>query len=106
MDGPDRITFLGGRCPANFRLRTVILQPGDALDYRRADWADTLVVLERGELEIECRGGARAGFRAGAVLVFAGLTPRCLRNPGGVPLVLSVLSRAGPAGRNGPAADR
>jgi hypothetical protein len=99
MDGPDRISFLGGRCPANFQLRTVILQAGDALDYRRADWVDTLVVVERGELEIECRGGERALFLAGAVLVFAGLAPRRLRNPGGVPLVLSVLSRTRPADR-------
>ena len=99
MDGPDRISFLGGRCPANFQLRTVILQPGDALDYQPADWVDTLVVVERGELDIECRGGERALFLAGAVLVFAGLTPRCLRNPGGVPLVLSVLSRSRPADR-------
>ncbi|MFL6072001.1 MAG: hypothetical protein ACJ73S_01130 [Mycobacteriales bacterium] len=93
MDDPDRISFLGGRCPENFRLRTVILQPGDALDYRPADWVGAFVVVERGELEIECHDGALARFQAGAVLVFAGLTPRCLRNSGGEALVLSVLSR-------------
>jgi hypothetical protein len=54
---------------------------------------DTPVVVERGELEIEYRSGARAWFREGAILVFAGLTLRRLRNSTSRPLVLSALSR-------------
>jgi hypothetical protein len=93
MDGPDRISLLGAECPKNFRLRTLTLQPRDAIDHQRADWVDTLVVVERGELEIECRSGARAWFPEGAVLVFAGLALRRLRNSSSGPLVLSALSR-------------
>jgi hypothetical protein len=93
MDGPDRVSFLGASCPKPFRLRTVILQPHDALDYRRADWLDTLVLVERGELEVQCRSGARASFGAGATLVLTGLGLRRLRNPGSTPLVISALSR-------------
>jgi hypothetical protein len=93
MDDTDRISFLGARCPENFQLRTLILQPGDAIDCRRPDWADTLVLVERGELEIESSGGARAWFQEGAVLMFAGLALRRLGNSSGEPLVLSALSR-------------
>jgi hypothetical protein len=93
MDGPERISFLGSRCPKDFRLRTLALQPRAAIVYQPADWADTLVVVERGELEIESRTGARARFGEGAILAFTGLALRRLRNPAGRPLVLSMLSR-------------
>jgi hypothetical protein len=98
MDGPERVSFLGTPCPKSFRLRTVILQPHDALDYVRAAWLDTLVLVERGELEIECNSGRCASFGAGAALVLSGLDLRRLRNPGNTPLVLSALSRQRPIG--------
>ena len=98
MDDADRISFLGALCPENFQLRTLILQPGDAIDCRRADWADTLVLVERGELEIESSGGARAWFQEGAILMFAGLALRRLGNPGHEALVLNALSRLRSAG--------
>jgi hypothetical protein len=93
MDDADRLSFLGARYPRNFRLRTLILQPRDAIDCQQADWADTLVLVEQGDLEIECRSGARACFPEGAILVFAGLALRRLRNSSTRPLVLSALSR-------------
>jgi hypothetical protein len=93
MDDLDRISFLDVPCPPNFRLRTLTLQPCDAIDYRGADWVDALVVVERGELEIECSSGARAWFQEGAILVLADLTVGCLRNSGSGPLVLSAISR-------------
>ena len=93
MDGPDRISFLGARCPKDFRLHTLTLHPRDTIDYRPADWADVLVVVERGKLEVECRGGARAQFEEGAILAFATLAVRWLRNPSSNPVVLSTLSR-------------
>jgi hypothetical protein len=99
MDDADRISFLGARCPDNFQLHTLILQPGDAIDCHRADWADTLVLVERGELEIESSGGARAWFPEGAILIFAGLALRRLSNSSGEPLVLSALSRVPSAER-------
>jgi hypothetical protein len=97
MDDPERVSFLGTPCPRSFRLRTVILQPHDALDYQPADWLNTLVLVERGELEVECRSGARASFDAGSALVLSGLELRRLRNPGSTPLVLSALSRSDPS---------
>jgi hypothetical protein len=94
MDGEEQVSFLGAHCPGGFGLRTTVLEPGEELPFRPADWDDALVVVEIGELEIECWSGASARFQHGAVLGFAGLTPRCLRNPGDGPLVLSALSRA------------
>ena len=92
-DDHDRVSFLGARLPADFRLRTVALRPRAAIDYDPADWADALVVVERGELEVECRSGQRARFAAGAVLVVAGLSVRRLRNAGGGLLLISAVSR-------------
>ncbi|MDR7170008.1 mannose-6-phosphate isomerase-like protein (cupin superfamily) [Nocardia kruczakiae] len=75
------------------RRWSVVLQPGDALDYVAADWADTLVVVSSGELELECRSGRRARFAAGAVLALAAVPVRRLRNTGPEPLVLSAVAR-------------
>lgn len=92
-DGADEISFTGRLCPDDFRLRTLTLQPSDAVDYLPADWVDTVVIVERGSLEIECRSGRRATFPTGAVLVFDGLPLRRLRNRGATLLVVSALSR-------------
>jgi hypothetical protein len=91
----DKLSFLGKHCSSDFRVRTVMLQPGDAVDYNVLDWADTVMIVERGVLGIECCTGTRASFPEGAVLSFAGVTLRRLRNAGTTPLVLSALSRSG-----------
>lgn len=75
------------------RRWSVMLQPGEALDYVAGDWADTLVVVTRGELELECRSGRCARFAAGAVLAPAAIPVRRLLNPGPEPLVLSAVAR-------------
>lgn len=92
-DARDWLSFLGTCPPRSFRLRTVTVLPGEAIGYRPADWVDTLVVVEVGELEVECRSGTRASFPEGAILVFTELEPSSLRNGGTGPLVLSALSR-------------
>lgn len=86
----------GSRCPANFRLRTLRLSPLEEIEYRRKDWADTFVIVERGSLEVECCGGTRAWFGEGAMLAFADLNLRLLRNTGSGQLVLRALSRIRP----------
>lgn len=72
---------------------TLTLQPGDVQDVSVADWVDTLVVVARGELEVECRSGRRATFAAGAVLTLAELPVRRLHSRGSEPLVLCALTR-------------
>lgn len=78
---------------ARVRSWTVVLQPGDALDYLLEDWADTLLIVQHGELELECRSGRRATFAAGAVLTLGGLPLRRLRNACAEPLVLHATTR-------------
>jgi len=82
----------GGR----IRRWTVRIEPGGALDYTAAYWADALVIVERGALEVECRSGQCVAFAAGAVLTFAGLPVRRLRNSNPEPVELSVVARCPP----------
>jgi hypothetical protein len=94
MDSDDRLSFLGRDLPRSFARRVLTLPPGGEEPYREADWVDAIVIVERGELELECRAGARKGFQRGAILWFAGLPLRTLRNPGLEPVVLAAVSRA------------
>jgi quercetin dioxygenase-like cupin family protein len=97
MEGWERFSLSGTQRPSQFRVRTLSLQPHDGIDYHEADWGEALIVVEHGELEIECATGRCVRFQEGAVLTFAGLTLRRLHNPGDKPLVVNVLSRrAGP----------
>ena len=104
--GPHEISFTGRRCPGSFRVRTLTLQPADAIDFIPVDWADAVVIVERGALEVECQTGRCATFAQGAVLVLDGLALRRLRNAGSTPLVLSALSRPRPIESGGVSADR
>jgi hypothetical protein len=91
--GPDGLSFLGRRLPPRFELRVVTLGPGDRRPYDRAEWRGALVVVERGELELECLGGSRRCFGRGNVLCLDGLPLRALRNRGPEPVVLAAVSR-------------
>jgi hypothetical protein len=93
MDDGDVLSFLGERHPPGHRVRTLILEPGDAVDVRPADWSDVLVVVERGRLRVECVSGAHAVFEPGAVLVLTLLGLRRLRSAGTTTLVVSAVSR-------------
>ena len=76
----------------HFRRRVVDVAPGEELDIDTDRWRDALVVLERGEVELECAAGERARFAAGAVLCL--LPPVCfLRNTNSRPARLITISR-------------
>lgn len=93
-DDGEQLSFLRGPLPVSCQVRMVVLPPLGTLAYQRRQWADALVVVEYGTLEVECDSEVRARFEAGAVLTFATLNPRRLLNPGTVPLVLSALIRS------------
>jgi hypothetical protein len=101
-----RLSFLGRRLPSPFELWTVTLGPGHALPYDEADWHDAVVVVEAGEVDLECVGGGRQRFVRGDVLRLSGLPLRTLRNPWPEPAVLVAVARrrrpmsSGPAGRH------
>jgi quercetin dioxygenase-like cupin family protein len=91
--GGAALSFLGACLSARFRMRELAIPPHGTLRYRSATWADALVVVERGELEVETVAGERRRFGHGSVLCLAGLRLRSLRNPGDTPCTLSAVSR-------------
>ena len=79
--------------PAAFDVRVVEVPPGGERAYDEAEWDDALVVVDRGEIELDCAGGSRPRFACGAVLWLGGLPVRALRNPGPAPARLIAVSR-------------
>jgi uncharacterized cupin superfamily protein len=79
--------------PPGFEIRSVEVEPGGTRIYHEAEWCDAVVVLLRGEIELEFRGGHRHSFERGSVLWFAGLPLRALRNTGSAPALLVAVSR-------------
>ena len=75
----------------------ITLAPGASRPFDKADWADALVFLECGELELEALSGCRLRLQPGAIFWLAGLPLRCLHNPGREPAVLVAVSRKRPA---------
>lgn len=76
----------------HFRSHVIELAPGEELDVDAGRWRDVLVLLESGEVELECAAGERSRFPAGAVLC---LRPsvRFLRGSGCEPARLIAISR-------------
>jgi hypothetical protein len=88
-----RVALLGRRLPPAFRLRTVAVGPRRALEFDEAEWRDSLVVVERGEIELECHDGSGQRFGPGDVLCLVGLPLCALVNPGHEPVLLLAVSR-------------
>jgi hypothetical protein len=97
--GPDpdehSVSFLGRPAPTGMDLRAVSIPAHGEVAYEPADWAGALVVVEAGEIELECCGGTSARFAAGSLLFFDGLGLRAVRNSRGEPALLSAVSRRG-----------
>ena len=83
------------RCDSEprFVARTVTIAAGCERRYERSEWADAIVVVQTGEIELECLGGTCSRFGTGAVLCFDSLPLRTLRNAGREPAVLIAVSR-------------
>jgi hypothetical protein len=91
--GPDRLSFLGRPLPPAFELLVITLAPGRVRLFAAAEWRDAIVVVERGEIELESRQGGRLRFARGAVMCLTGVPVRALRNRGSGTAVLSVVRR-------------
>src|SRR5437870_12974066 len=84
--------------PPAFRRTVTVLEPGTTRPFDEAEWRDALVVVRRGEIELECLAGCRRAFREGDILFLSGLSLRALHNRGAEPAVLVAVSRARPGG--------
>jgi hypothetical protein len=74
-------------------VRLVTVAPGRSRAYEPAQWRDALVIVGRGEIELEGMGGTLQSFERGDVLWLAGLPLRALHNRGNQPAVLVAVSR-------------
>ena len=93
-DADERsLSFLGRSTPAGMAVRTVSIPAHTDLVYEPSEWTRALVIVEAGEVELECHTGARARFGAGSVLFFDGLPLRAVRNAACGPALLSAVSR-------------
>jgi hypothetical protein len=92
MDG-EPVSFLNRQLSSAFDKRVVTLPPGGYRPYLAAEWHDALVVLELGEVTLECADGGRRRFTANAVLWLAGLGLVALHNEGSEPAVLVAVAR-------------
>ena len=93
--GGGCLSFLGKRLPAAFQACEITVAPGHKRAYNETEWRDALVVLERGEIELECVGGASQSLQRGAVVWLTGLPLRALHNHGKEDAVLVAVSRRG-----------
>ena len=79
--------------PPGFAVRAVPVELGCDRTYDEAEWLDAIVVVARGEIELECLGGDCARFGCGSVLWLVGLPLKALRACGGEPALLVAVSR-------------
>ena len=94
MDEP--VSFLDGVLPEWAAKRVITIGVGDHVLQSDEDWRGELVVVERGELDLELVSGRHCHFDEGAVLWLDGLRICVMHNPGRVPTVLVAVSRRGP----------
>lgn len=80
--------------PPGFEYRAVTFEPGGDRIYHRSEWRDALVLITRGEIELECRDGSRRQLGRGDVFWLAGLPLRRIRNRGPEPARLITIRRS------------
>lgn len=86
--------LFGDPLPEGFARRVFHVAPGHELGLERDGLPDAIVVVEQGELEVECRAGARRRFARGSMICITRLPLARLRSVGTCPLVLVAVSRA------------
>jgi hypothetical protein len=79
--------------PSMFQRWELVLAPGSEHPTEADPWADALVLIQHGRLEVDCRAGGTRTFGAGDLLALDRLGLRVLRNPGHVPVRLVAVRR-------------
>jgi hypothetical protein len=80
--------------PKGFSRRVFRIAPGLKLSLEPGFLHDAIVVVEDGELEVECRSGTRRRFGRGSMIAITRIPIAGLRSVGAGPLVLVAVSRA------------
>jgi hypothetical protein len=92
-DGGAGLSFTERPLPPAFEMRMISIAQGCAVDYDETEWHDAIVVVEQGEIELECVHGTRLSFVQGDVLWLTGLPLRALHSDGHEPAVLVAVTR-------------
>ena len=82
------------RSDDGFEVRLVAVAPGRSRAYDEPEWRDALVIVQRGQIELEGLNGSRQTFECGDVLWLAGLRLRAVHNRGREPALMVAVSRA------------
>ncbi len=93
--------LVSGDLPTWAGRRTLVVAPGSPLAFVRMEWADTLVVVTAGALEIESRAGTRVVMATGDIVALTTLPVAWLRAHGHEPAVLILVHRAARIPRTG-----
>lgn len=93
-DDRTPVSFLGRRLPQWAQLHIVVLPAGCTHAFEPDHWRGAMIVVERGAIELELRGGRRVPCGQGYIGTLSGLTLVALHNPGGRPAVITGISRA------------
>jgi hypothetical protein len=80
--------------PNGFAKRVYRAAPGRDIDLSPAPPADAIVVVEQGELEIECTAGCRRRFGRGSMIPIARVPVARLRSAGSRTLILVAVACA------------
>ena len=91
--GQPPLSLLGRRLPPSFDRRVLVLAPGHTLVYHDAEWRGALVVVEQGQIELECLDGSRHRFGHGAILWLDRLPLLALHNCAHISAVLVAVAR-------------
>jgi Bacteriocin-protection, YdeI or OmpD-Associated/Domain of unknown function (DUF1905) len=91
-----RATLSRAELPPQFERWRLRLQPGVRRPTSGAEWAGAIVLVERGDLDVECAAGGMEHFRTGDLLALGWLPLRTLHNRGTVPVELVAVRRRGP----------
>ncbi|ADB50884.1 cupin domain-containing protein [Conexibacter woesei] len=92
-DDRGPVSFLGRPLPAWVELRLVEVAPGAAKRCDDDAWHDALVVVERGEVELQDAHGGCRRCAPGEVLWLAGLPLHAIHNRGSRPALLAAVAR-------------
>jgi len=76
-----------------FATRVFVVEPGCERPYDEAEWRDAIVLVARGEVDLEGLSGRSLRFEAGDLLWLASLPLRALANRGEERVVLVTISR-------------
>jgi hypothetical protein len=96
-EAPADEPLLRGPLPEGFCRHVFLVAPGHELGLGPGRLPDAFVLVEQGELELECHAGTCRRFGRGSMIPIARLPVSHLRNVGVGPLVLVAVSRARPS---------